>query len=91
MDGQARLPSVTFVDDMEMKRSYADGLIGVEGAAISFFTQPSPNRLVPFLNEERESYRTNYANRSAEALNLEVMPMYVCYSPLRSGMTSNAC
>ena len=32
-------------------------------------------RPVPFLLEERISYLRNYANRSARALNLEVMPM----------------
>lgn len=75
MDGPHRLSSVTFSDGSEIKRSFADGLIGVEESKISF-TQPRPCRLVPFLQEERDSYARNFADRPAEELNLEVIPMY---------------
>jgi hypothetical protein len=79
MDGETRLSSVVY-DEMghEVRRSYADGLVGVEGNVITYHpptVKGEMPQLVPFLPEERESYLLNVANRSAEVLNEEVLPM----------------
>lgn len=89
MDGSDTvLSSVIFYHGQEIRRSYADGLMGVQDGAISF-TIPVDNhdndnhlvnmnmnlRPVPFLLKERQAYLRNVANRSAETLNSEVMPM----------------
>jgi hypothetical protein len=82
MDGATRLASVTF-DDLgnEVRRSYADGLVGVD-RNVTCFHRPAPThreapppRLVPFLLEERTSLARNFANRSAEVINREVLHM----------------
>jgi hypothetical protein len=82
MDGATRLASVTF-DDLgnEVRRSYADGLVGVD-MNVTCFHRPAPThrnapppRLVPFLLEERASFARNFAKRSAEVINREVLPM----------------
>ena len=74
------LSSVIFDRGNEVRRYYADGLIGVIDSAISFTLPAAPNkkhrlRPVPYLLQERQSYLENFANRSAEELNREVMPM----------------
>ena len=77
MDNTTRLSSVTFFAGNEIRRSYADGLMNTNGT-ISFHFESrniSHDVLVPFLLEERESYAKNVAQRSAEELNTEVMPM----------------
>ncbi len=76
MDNNTRLSTVMFYDGNEIRRSYADGLMNTNGK-ISFHvpSKSRPTALVPFLLEERESYARNMAARSAEDLNLEVMPM----------------
>ena len=76
MDNNTRLSSVTFYEGNEIRRSYADGLMNTNGR-ITFHvpSKSRPTALVPFLLEERESYARNVAARSAQDLNLEVMPM----------------
>ena len=78
MDGEARLSSVMFSNGDEVRRSYADGLMNVAGDAITFYSAgtsaPQP-LLLPFLEVERRSYAENVAGRTAETLNLEIMPM----------------
>lgn len=78
MDGDVRLSSVIFSDGDEVRRSYADGLMNVAGDVITFHavgtSAPLP-LLVPFLDVERRSYAENDAGQTAEALNLEIMPM----------------
>jgi len=76
MDGDTRIFSVVFDRGQEVRRSFADGLIGANGT-ISI-TMPSPlesARPIPFLPEERKSYLRNAAGRSALDLNKEVQPM----------------
>jgi hypothetical protein len=80
MDGSDTvLSSVTFDQGQETRRSYADGLMGVQDGAISFTIPVVDNddnlRSVPFLLKERQAYLRDVAKRSAETLNLEVMPM----------------
>jgi hypothetical protein len=73
MDNITRLSSVTFLNGNEFRRSYADGLMNTND--IISFHFDSLDVLVPFLSEERESYAQNRARRSAQQLNLEVLPM----------------
>eukprot|EP01068_Selenidium_serpulae_P016089 Selendium_serpulae@DN6265_c0_g1_i7.p1 len=81
VDGPSVLSSVLF-DEVgnEVWRSYAEGLMGAGGAItytpslpVSAHGRAPP--LVPFFAEQREAYRRNVAQRSAEALNAEVLPM----------------
>eukprot|EP00979_Chaetoceros_neogracilis_P007546 scaffold1595_cov276-Chaetoceros_neogracile.AAC.3 len=77
-DTDIRLSSVLFNEGNEIRRSYADGLLDVEGNVITYsLPQLSGHveELVPFLQEERDSFLLNAANRSAKALNREVLPI----------------
>ena len=78
-DDGGRISSVVFDDGNEIRRSYVDGLLRVDGNAITYTTAnllpTKEQRLVPFLDEERMSFLHNVAGRSAEDLNLEVMPV----------------
>jgi len=78
-DGGKRLSSVVYDNGNEIRRSYADGLFQVDGNAITY-NIPSllPNlqrNLFPFLFEERLSFRSNTAGRSAKEINLEILPV----------------
>lgn len=78
-DGGKRLSSVVYDDGIEIRRSYADGLLQVDGNVITYII-PSliPNlqmKLVPFLFDERLSFRLNTAGRSAQEINLEILPV----------------
>ena len=78
-DGGKRLSSVVYDDGNEIRRSYADGLLQMDDNAVTY-SIPSllPNhqqKLVPFLVEERLSFRSNRAGRSAKEINLEVLPV----------------
>jgi len=78
-EGGTRLSSVVYDDGNELRRSYADGLLKVDGNVITY-SIPSllPNlqrKLVPFLFEERISFRSNTAGRSAKEINQEILPV----------------
>lgn len=71
------LSSVIFYLGNEVRRYYADGLVGVDNNAISFTLPASSSSppLVPYLPSERASFARNVANRPAAVLNKEVLPM----------------
>ncbi|KAL7461902.1 hypothetical protein ACHAXS_002310 [Conticribra weissflogii] len=78
-DAGLRLSTVLYDNGNEVRRSYADGLLGVLGSVITHYSFPAlgrhePNNLLPFLYEERMSYLSNRAKRTATELNLEVLP-----------------
>ena len=77
-DAGQRLSSVLFEDGNEVRRSYADGLLELDGRVITYsFPDLRPHaqkNLLPFLYEERLSFLSNWAQRTTKELNLEVMP-----------------
>jgi hypothetical protein len=85
-----------FYNGNEVRRSYADGLLGVEGNVITFnppFKHDKDKvQLMPFLQEERQSGVENKASRSASELNLEIMPVLdrVVISNVNSNKNKNA-
>jgi len=78
-DGGVRLSGVVYDEGNEIRRSYADGLLQVDGNAVTY-TIPTllpihEQNLVPFLAEEQLSFLSNTAKRSAKEINLEVLPV----------------
>ena len=76
-DGGIRLSSVMYDDHNEVRRSYADGLLDVDDSVVTYsFPKLSSDerKLAPFLSEERLSFLSNVAGRSAKEINLEVLP-----------------
>jgi hypothetical protein len=76
MDGNTRLATVVFDrNGNEVRRSFADGLVGANG--VTSFSHPfsEPDSPLPFLPVERFSYYQNTANRSLKVRNMEVLPM----------------
>lgn len=77
-DAGNRLSSVLFKDGNEVRRSYSDGLVELNGHATTYsfpdIPPQSEKNLLPFLYEERLSFRSNRGQRTAKELNLEVLP-----------------
>ena len=76
-DAGQRLSSVLFEDGNEVRRSYSNGLLELKRHAITYSFPDLPYsqmQLLPFLSEERLSFISNRGQRTAEELNLEVMP-----------------
>jgi hypothetical protein len=77
-DAGKRLSSVLFEDGNEVRRSYSDGLLELSEHVITYsfpdLLPQTQNNLLPFLYEERLSFLSNRGQRTAEELNLEVLP-----------------
>jgi len=79
-DAGNRLSSVLFEDGNEVRRSYSDGLLELSEHAITYsfpdllVLPQTQKNLLPFLYEERLSFLSNRGQRTAEDLNLDVLP-----------------
>lgn len=79
-DGGKRLSSVMYDDGNEIRRSYADDLLQkVDYPSVTYsfpdkFYLPQQKKLVPYMLEERISFKRNKAGRNAEDINKEVLP-----------------
>ena len=76
--GGVRLSSILFDNGNETHRSYADGLLQMDESTITHSFSCfacKDQKLVPFLAEERHSFLSNAAGRTAEEINQEVLPV----------------
>jgi len=77
-DAGKRLSSILFEDGNEVRRSYSDGLMELSENVITYsfpdLLPQTQNNLLPFLYEERLSFLSNWGQRTAKELNLEVLP-----------------
>jgi Metal-dependent hydrolase len=74
----SQLQTVIFDDGNEVRRIYAENLIGLQDNKISYtlqYPENSNTHLLPYLLEERQRFLENPMEKTSEELNMEVMPM----------------